>query len=138
MLVSNNPGTQHAIQSRHTEILASSIPVLFRILSQTKRSKLRQTYSVQPALRLTPRHTTRTNGVEPASKPAHSCFALLGFGTRFIVRVPSADSVSTRVVWKLTGSSACGTAVYKIPLQYHFFEEADFSGKGAWYYIWQQ
>jgi len=34
--------------------------------------------------------------------------------------------------------SACGTAVYKIPLQYHFFEEADFSGRGAWYYIWQQ
>ncbi|KAF2024509.1 hypothetical protein EK21DRAFT_94032 [Setomelanomma holmii] len=36
------------------------------------------------------------------------------------------------------GLFACGTAVYKIPLQYHFFEEADFSGKGAWYYIWQQ
>ncbi|KAJ4331511.1 hypothetical protein N0V87_009092 [Didymella glomerata] len=21
---------------------------------------------------------------------------------------------------------------------YHFFEETDFSGRGAWYYIWQQ
>ncbi|KAH7123531.1 hypothetical protein B0J11DRAFT_314047 [Dendryphion nanum] len=36
------------------------------------------------------------------------------------------------------GLFACGTAVYKIPLQYNFFNEPDFSGKGAWYYIWQQ
>ena len=36
------------------------------------------------------------------------------------------------------GLFASGIACYKIPLQYHFFEETDFSGKGAWYYIWQQ
>lgn len=36
------------------------------------------------------------------------------------------------------GLFACATAVYKIPLQYNFFDEPDFSGKGAWYYIWQQ
>ena len=38
----------------------------------------------------------------------------------------------------LMGLSACATAIYKIPLQYGFFDEKDFSGKGAWYYVWQQ
>ncbi|KAL1603523.1 hypothetical protein SLS60_005111 [Paraconiothyrium brasiliense] len=36
------------------------------------------------------------------------------------------------------GLFATATAIYKTPMQYHFFEEADFTGKGSWYYIWQQ
>jgi hypothetical protein len=44
----------------------------------------------------------------------------------------------TCVAQGLNLGSACGAATYKISLQYHFFEETDFSGKGAWYYVWQQ
>ncbi|KAF3042042.1 hypothetical protein E8E11_002324 [Didymella keratinophila] len=62
-----------------------------------------------------------------------------------ILPVPMVWKLQTNVRTRISlciilglGSFACGTAVYKIPLQYHFFEEADFSGKGAWYYIWQQ
>lgn len=36
------------------------------------------------------------------------------------------------------GLFATATAIYKTPMQYHFFEEADFTGHGSWYYIWQQ
>ncbi|KZM21875.1 hypothetical protein ST47_g6996 [Ascochyta rabiei] len=46
--------------------------------------------------------------------------------------------ISLCVVLGLGLFSACATAVYKIPLQYRFFSEKDFSGKAAWYYIWQQ
>jgi hypothetical protein len=31
------------------------------------------------------------------------------------------------------GSFAAATAIYKTPMQYHFFEERDFTGKGSWY-----
>jgi hypothetical protein len=31
------------------------------------------------------------------------------------------------------GFFAAATAIYKTPMQYHFFEERDFTGKGAWY-----
>jgi hypothetical protein len=34
------------------------------------------------------------------------------------------------------GLFASAVAIYKTPLQYRFFEEKDFSGNGAWYYIW--
>jgi hypothetical protein len=76
--------------------------------------------------------------METTNKPTHPYITLLGVRTWFIVRIPYAWHVRTLVVWNLKLASACGTAVYKIPLQYHFFEEPDFSGKGAWYYIWQQ
>ncbi|RYN26591.1 hypothetical protein AA0115_g6806 [Alternaria tenuissima] len=36
------------------------------------------------------------------------------------------------------GLFTCGVAAYKIPLQFHFFDEKDFLGRGAWYYVWQQ
>ncbi|KAJ4288002.1 hypothetical protein N0V90_012018 [Kalmusia sp. IMI 367209] len=36
------------------------------------------------------------------------------------------------------GLFASATAIYKVPMQYHFFEETDFTGHGSWYYIWQQ
>jgi hypothetical protein len=36
------------------------------------------------------------------------------------------------------GLLATATAIYKTPMQYHFFEETDFTGHGSWYYIWQQ
>ena len=36
------------------------------------------------------------------------------------------------------GLFATATAIYKTPIQYHFFEESDFTGNGSWYYIWQQ
>lgn len=35
------------------------------------------------------------------------------------------------------GLFATATAIYKTPLQYHFFEEADFTGRGSNYYVWQ-
>jgi len=31
------------------------------------------------------------------------------------------------------GFFAAATAIYKTPMQYHFFEQPDFTGKGAWY-----
>lgn len=31
------------------------------------------------------------------------------------------------------GFFASATAIYKTPMQYHFFEEPDFTGNGAWY-----
>ncbi|KAL5378295.1 hypothetical protein DPSP01_009227 [Paraphaeosphaeria sporulosa] len=36
------------------------------------------------------------------------------------------------------GLLATATAIYKTPMQYHFFDEMDFTGNGSWYYIWQQ
>ncbi|KAL5385047.1 hypothetical protein PMIN06_012856 [Paraphaeosphaeria minitans] len=36
------------------------------------------------------------------------------------------------------GLLATATAIYKTPMQYHFFDETDFTGNGSWYYIWQQ
>ncbi|KAF2437350.1 hypothetical protein P171DRAFT_373490 [Karstenula rhodostoma CBS 690.94] len=36
------------------------------------------------------------------------------------------------------GLLATATAIYKTPMQYHFFEQMDFTGNGSWYYIWQQ
>ena len=39
---------------------------------------------------------------------------------------------------RLTFHSASGVAIYKTPMQYNFFNEADWSGRGSWYYIWQQ
>jgi hypothetical protein len=36
------------------------------------------------------------------------------------------------------GLFASAVAIYKTPMQYNFFKEADFSGHGSWYYIWQQ
>ena len=36
------------------------------------------------------------------------------------------------------GLFASATAIYKVPMQYNFFKEPDFTGRGAWYYIWQQ
>ncbi|OAL54457.1 hypothetical protein IQ07DRAFT_558600 [Pyrenochaeta sp. DS3sAY3a] len=36
------------------------------------------------------------------------------------------------------GLFASAIAIYKTPMQYNFFKETDWSGKGSWYYIWQQ
>ncbi|KAF2710711.1 hypothetical protein K504DRAFT_345816, partial [Pleomassaria siparia CBS 279.74] len=36
------------------------------------------------------------------------------------------------------GLFASATAIYKTAIQYNFFKEPDWSGKGSWYYIWQQ
>ncbi|KAM0716838.1 hypothetical protein Q7P37_006690 [Cladosporium fusiforme] len=35
------------------------------------------------------------------------------------------------------GYFAAATAIYKTPIQYHFFDQSDNTGKGAWYYVWQ-
>ena len=36
------------------------------------------------------------------------------------------------------GLFASAVAIYKTPMQYNFFKIQDWSGEGAWYYIWQQ
>jgi len=36
------------------------------------------------------------------------------------------------------GLFASAVAIYKTPMQYNFFKITDWSGDGAWYYIWQQ
>lgn len=36
------------------------------------------------------------------------------------------------------GLFASAVAIYKTPMQYNFFKITDWSGEGAWYYIWQQ
>jgi hypothetical protein len=36
------------------------------------------------------------------------------------------------------GLFASAVAIYKTPMQYNFFKQSDFSGNGAWYYVWQQ
>jgi hypothetical protein len=33
--------------------------------------------------------------------------------------------------------SACAAGIIKTPLQWHFFDDADSTGKHAWYYGWQ-
>lgn len=35
------------------------------------------------------------------------------------------------------GFLACFAAIYKTPLQYHFFEDTDPTGHGAWFWVWQ-
>ena len=36
------------------------------------------------------------------------------------------------------GLFASAIAIYKTPMQYNFFKITDWSGVGAWYYIWQE
>lgn len=50
-------------------------------------------------------------------------------------------NVQTRVglaVILSLGLFASAVAIYKTPMQANFFKEKDWSGHGAWYYIWQQ
>jgi hypothetical protein len=35
------------------------------------------------------------------------------------------------------GLFASAVAIYKTPMQYNFFKQADYTGKDSWYYIWQ-
>jgi hypothetical protein len=72
--------------------------------------------------------------MEAAGEPTHKDITVHHSWAWFIVSVNSThiarefDQEIARVALQST----------KIPLQNHFFEETDFSGRGAWYYIWQQ
>jgi hypothetical protein len=62
-------------------------------------------------------------------------FALIPIPMVWRLQVNLQTRIGLAVILSL-GLFASAVAIYKTPLQYRFFEEKDFSGNGAWYYIW--
>ncbi|KAH7395060.1 hypothetical protein DE146DRAFT_633419 [Phaeosphaeria sp. MPI-PUGE-AT-0046c] len=64
-------------------------------------------------------------------------FALIPIPMVWRLQVNLRTRIGLAIILSL-GLFASGVAIYKTPMQYNFFKETDFSGQGAWYYIWQQ
>ncbi|PSN73976.1 hypothetical protein BS50DRAFT_670466 [Corynespora cassiicola Philippines] len=64
-------------------------------------------------------------------------FALIPIPMIWKLQVNFRTKVGLGVILGL-GFFASAIAIYKTPMQYNFFKEPDWSGKGSWYYIWQQ
>jgi hypothetical protein len=62
-------------------------------------------------------------------------FALIPIPMVWKLQVNLRTRIGLAIILSL-GLFASGIAIYKTPLQYNFFKEADFSGTGSWYYIW--
>ncbi|KAH7398467.1 hypothetical protein BKA66DRAFT_592425 [Pyrenochaeta sp. MPI-SDFR-AT-0127] len=64
-------------------------------------------------------------------------FALIPIPMVWRLQVNLQTRIGLAVILSL-GLFASAVAIYKTPMQYNFFKETDWSGNGAWYYIWQQ
>ncbi|KAF1934748.1 hypothetical protein EJ02DRAFT_167359 [Clathrospora elynae] len=64
-------------------------------------------------------------------------FALIPIPMVWKLQVTLRTRIGLALILSL-GLFASAVAIYKTPIQYNFFKETDFSGHGAWYYIWQQ
>jgi hypothetical protein len=62
-------------------------------------------------------------------------FALIPIPMVWRLQVNLQTRIGLAVILSL-GLFASAVAIYKTPMQYRFFDEKDFSGNGAWYYIW--
>jgi len=59
-------------------------------------------------------------------------FAILPIPMVWKLQVNIRTKIGLIIILSL-GFFAAATAIYKTPMQYHFFEQTDFTGKGAWY-----
>ncbi|KAL7778662.1 hypothetical protein CFE70_008163 [Pyrenophora teres f. teres 0-1] len=64
-------------------------------------------------------------------------FALLPIPMVWKLQVTLQTRIGLAIILGL-GLFASAVAIYKTPMQYHFFKTTDWSGAGAWYYIWQE
>ncbi|KAJ4990325.1 integral membrane family protein [Stagonosporopsis vannaccii] len=64
-------------------------------------------------------------------------FALIPIPMVWKLQVNLRTRIGLAIVLSL-GLFASAVAIYKTPMQANFFKETDWSGHGAWYYIWQQ
>ncbi|KAF2829246.1 hypothetical protein CC86DRAFT_464898 [Ophiobolus disseminans] len=64
-------------------------------------------------------------------------FALIPIPMVWRLQINLQTRIGLAVILSL-GLFASAVAIYKTPMQANFFKELDWSGKGAWYYIWQQ
>ncbi|KAH8728711.1 hypothetical protein GQ44DRAFT_608860 [Phaeosphaeriaceae sp. PMI808] len=64
-------------------------------------------------------------------------FALIPIPMVWRLQVNLRTRIGLAVILSL-GLFASAIAIYKTPMQYNFFKVKDWSGKGAYYYIWQQ
>ncbi|RYN50891.1 hypothetical protein AA0118_g6774 [Alternaria tenuissima] len=64
-------------------------------------------------------------------------FALIPIPMVWRLQVTIQTRIGLAVILSL-GLFASAIAIYKTPMQYNFFKITDWSGDGAWYYIWQQ
>ncbi|KAL1798660.1 hypothetical protein ACET3X_002697 [Alternaria dauci] len=64
-------------------------------------------------------------------------FALIPIPMVWKLQVTIQTRIGLAVILSL-GLFASAVAIYKTPMQYNFFKIMDWSGEGAWYYIWQQ
>ncbi|KAH9882067.1 hypothetical protein J1614_001239 [Plenodomus biglobosus] len=64
-------------------------------------------------------------------------FALIPIPMVWKLQVTVRTRIGLGIILSL-GLFASAVAIYKTPMQANFFEEPDWSGKGSWYYIWQQ
>ncbi|KAI4622900.1 uncharacterized protein J4E87_005993 [Alternaria ethzedia] len=64
-------------------------------------------------------------------------FALIPIPMVWKLQVTIQTRIGLAVILSL-GLFASAVAIYKTPMQYNFFKITDWSGDGAWYYIWQQ
>jgi hypothetical protein len=62
-------------------------------------------------------------------------FALVPIPMIWKLQVNTRTRIGLAAILSL-GLFASVTAIYKAPLQYNLFKDPDWSGKGAWYYIW--
>jgi len=64
-------------------------------------------------------------------------FALVPIPMVWKLQVTVQTRIGLAVILSL-GLFASAVAIYKTPMQYNFFKVTDWSGAGAWYYIWQE
>ncbi|KAF2855767.1 hypothetical protein T440DRAFT_513858 [Plenodomus tracheiphilus IPT5] len=64
-------------------------------------------------------------------------FALIPIPMVWRLQVTVRTRIGLGIILSL-GLFASAVAIYKTPMQANFFKETDWSGHGAWYYIWQQ
>ncbi|EDU41946.1 conserved hypothetical protein [Pyrenophora tritici-repentis Pt-1C-BFP] len=64
-------------------------------------------------------------------------FALVPIPMVWKLQVTIQTRIGLAVILGL-GLFASAVAIYKTPMQYNFFKMTDWSGDGAWYYIWQE
>ncbi|KAF1846575.1 uncharacterized protein K460DRAFT_283445 [Cucurbitaria berberidis CBS 394.84] len=64
-------------------------------------------------------------------------FALIPIPMVWKLQINMQTRIGLAIILSL-GLFASAVAIYKTPMQYNFFKETDWSGRGSWYYIWQQ
>ncbi|PMD41136.1 hypothetical protein L207DRAFT_403932, partial [Hyaloscypha variabilis F] len=63
-------------------------------------------------------------------------FAVLPVPMIWTLKINTRTKISLIGILSL-GFLACAAAIYKTPIQYHFFDDPDSTGHGSWFWVWQ-